>query len=144
MKECKIRIASVQDAEGLLKIYAPYVEKTAITFEYEVPTVAEFENRISRILERYLYLAAERDGELVGYAYAGPFKERAAYDWAVETTVYVRKDQKRTGIGRELYEMLGEHGDDPEEVRAFPEIRELAEEQFGLGDRSNDTRSEKR
>ena len=106
MKECKIRIVSVQDAEAILKIYAPYVEKTAITFEYEVPTVAEFENRISRVLERYPYLAAERDGELVGYAYAGPFKERAAYDWAVETTVYVRKDQKRTGIGRELYEML--------------------------------------
>lgn len=106
MKASKIRIATEQDAEALLEIYAPYVENTAITFEYSVPTVQEFTQRIRHVLERYPYLVAEREGKIAGYAYAGTFKERAAYDWSVETTVYVREDQKRTGVGRELYEML--------------------------------------
>lgn len=106
MEESRIRIATEQDAEALLEIYAPYVEKTAITFEYEVPTAEEFAGRIRHILGKYPYLVAEREGGIAGYAYAGPFKERAAYDWAVETTIYVREEQKKNGIGRELYEML--------------------------------------
>lgn len=106
MKASKIRIATEQDAEALLEIYAPYVENTAITFEYTVPTVQEFTQRIRHVLEKYPYLVAEREGKIAGYAYAGTFKERAAYDWSVETTVYVREDQKKTGVGRELYEML--------------------------------------
>ncbi|MGN0365631.1 MAG: GNAT family N-acetyltransferase [Suilimivivens sp.] len=106
MEDSTIRIATKQDAAKLLEIYAPYVEKTAITFEYTVPTVQEFENRITRTLEKYPYIVAERNGEIAGYAYAGAFKERAAYDWAVETTVYVRNDQRKTGIGRALYEAL--------------------------------------
>lgn len=106
MKNCRIRIATKQDAKKLVEIYAPYVEKTAITFEYDVPTVEEFEGRIENILKKYPYLVAERDGEIVGYAYAGTFYNRAAYDWAVETTVYVREDQKKTGIGKELYKAL--------------------------------------
>ena len=80
-------------------IYAPYVEKTAITFEYEVPTVQEFKNRIASTLKRYPYLAAIRDGRIIGYAYASQFKERSAYDWAVETSVYVSGDARRTGAG---------------------------------------------
>jgi len=106
MKSSRIRVATKQDAEELLKIYAPYVENTAITFEHTVPTVQEFAQRIHHVLEKYPYLIAEREGKIVGYTYAGTFKERAAYDWAVETTVYVREDQKKTGIGRELYEAL--------------------------------------
>lgn len=106
MESTKIRIATKQDAKKLVEIYAPYVEKTAITFEYEVPTVQEFERRIGHVLEKYPYLVAERNGEIVGYAYAGTFNERAAYDWAVETTVYVREDQKKTGVGRDLYAAL--------------------------------------
>lgn len=106
MKVSKIRIATEQDAEELLEIYAPYVENTAITFEYTVPTVQEFTQRIRHVLERYPYLVAQREGKIAGYAYAGTFKERAAYDWSVETTVYVRENQKKTGVGRELYEML--------------------------------------
>lgn len=106
MENSNIRIATKQDARELLEIYAPYVEKTAITFEYTVPTVQEFENRISRILEKYPYIVAEKNGRIVGYAYADAFKSRAAYDWAVETTIYVREDQQKTGIGRELYEAL--------------------------------------
>lgn len=105
-KEIVIRIAAEQDAEKLLEIYAPYVEKTAITFEYEVPSPEEFRYRIRHILEKYPYLAAERNGEIVGYAYAGSFHERAAYSWDAETTVYVREDQKKTGVGRKLYEAL--------------------------------------
>ncbi|MCM1176091.1 MAG: GNAT family N-acetyltransferase [Blautia sp.] len=102
----KIRIASEQDAQDLLAIYKYYVENTAITFEYTAPALQEFERRIRRILSKYPYIVAERDGEIIGYACAGTFKDRAAYDWAVETTVYVRADRQKTGVGRELYEAL--------------------------------------
>jgi len=118
MKRSRIRIATEQDAEELLEIYAPYVENTAITFEYTVPTVQEFAQRIHHVLEKYPYLIAEREDKIVGYAYAGTFKERAAYDWAVETTVYVREDQKKTGVGRALYEAL-------EKILALQNIQNL-------------------
>ena len=103
-----IRVASEEDAEELLEIYAPYVKNTAITFEYEVPTVEEFKKRINSILIRYPYLVAENDGEIVGYAYANMFHERKAYDWAVETSIYVKKNKKRAGIGNILYNALEE------------------------------------
>lgn len=106
MKNNSIRAATKQDAKELLEIYAPYVEKTAISFEYEVPSPEEFEQRIQNILKKYPYLVAERNGKIAGYAYAGPFKGRTAYDWAVETTVYVEQNQKRTGVGKALYEAL--------------------------------------
>lgn len=102
----RIRIADEQDAEALLNIYAPYVQKTAITFEYEVPSVREFAGRIRRTLEKYPYLAAEADGEIAGYAYAGAFQERAAYGWSAEATVYVKEGMKKAGVGRKLYESL--------------------------------------
>lgn len=102
----QIRIAAIEDAEALLAIYAPYVLHTAITFEYEVPTLPEFQNRIRHTLTRYPYLVAEQDGRLFGYAYAGPFHERAAYDWAVETSIYVDQACKGQGIGRQLYAAL--------------------------------------
>lgn len=91
------------DAEELLAIYAPYVEKTAITFEYEVPTLDEFRERIRNISVKYPYLKAVVDGRTCGYAYAGAFHERAAYAWSVETTVYVRENARGQGIGRALY-----------------------------------------
>ena len=102
----RIRVATPQDAGALLAIYAPYVTDTAITFEYEVPSLTEFRERIRHTLERYPYLVMEQDGEILGYAYAGPFKERAAYDWAVETTIYVKQGMKKQGIGRKLYQAL--------------------------------------
>ena len=74
-----IRPASPADAQVLLAIYAPYVEQTAITFEYDVPAAAEFTARIASTLEKYPYLVAEQDGVPVGYAYAGAFHERAAF-----------------------------------------------------------------
>ena len=101
-----IQVAQIADAKKLLAIYAPYVRETAITFEYEVPTIEEFAVRIAHTLERYPYLVAKYNGEIVGYAYAGPLHERPAYDWAVETTIYIRKDRQKTGVGKKLYEAL--------------------------------------
>ena len=107
-RQLRIRIATPEDAARLVAIYAPYVEQTAITFEYEVPSVEEFAGRIEHILEKYPYLVAEAEGEIVGYAYAGTFKARAAYDWSVETTIYVNQKKKRMGIGGKLYAALEE------------------------------------
>lgn len=105
----EVRLATPQDAEELLEIYRYYVEHTAITFEYETPSITEFRQRIKQTLKRYPYLAAvDGHGKIVGYAYASSFKNRAAYDWSVETTIYVDKDVKRQGIGKKLYETLEE------------------------------------
>lgn len=101
-----IRTASESDAEELLHIYAYYVENTAVSFEYQVPSVSEFKRRIGKTLEKYPYLVCEHDGTLVGYAYAGPFKEREAYARAVETTIYIARDERGKGFGRELYAAL--------------------------------------
>ncbi len=101
-----IRIAREEDWKGLLEIYAYYVEQTAVTFEYEVPSAEEFRERIRRTLRRYPYLTSETDGKITGYAYAGPLKERRAYDWSVETTIYIAKDARGHGIGRKLYTAL--------------------------------------
>ena len=102
----KIQNVTIEDAEELLEIYAPYVKNTAITFEYDVPSVEEFRQRIVNISDRYPYIKAVDNGQIVGYAYAGCFKDRRAYDWSVETTIYVRQDCKRMGIGRLLYDRL--------------------------------------
>ena len=101
-----IRAATPDDAAELLKIYEPYVRQTAITFEYNVPTVTEFKDRIKNTLSKYPYIVALRDNEIVGYAYAGEFKSRQAYDWAVETSVYVKMTARRSGIGKLLYSTL--------------------------------------
>ncbi len=98
-----LRVVTPDDAAALLAIYAPYVRTTAVTFEYEVPSEAEFRARIRGIQERYPYLAAVADGEIAGYAYAGPFQARAAYGWAAETTVYVARERRRRGVGSRLY-----------------------------------------
>lgn len=196
-EEIRIRIATETDAEELLRIYAPYVQKTAITFEYEVPTPEEFRRRIRTVLEKYPYLVAVSDGEIWGYAYAGPFHSRAAYAWGVETSIYVDSSKKRCGVGGKLHQTLetvlreqgilnlnaciaypreedeylnknsvefhahlgyrmvgefdscgykfnrwynmvwmekhiGEHVENPTSVRAFPQIRELIEERYGI------------
>lgn len=100
----EIRKATEADAEALLGIYAPYVERTAITFEYDVPTVEEFRRRISAIGGGYPYIVAADDGgKALGYAYAHEFYGRAAYRRSVETSVYVDAAARRQGIGRRLY-----------------------------------------
>lgn len=106
MNSVKIRMATEADAKALLAIYKPYVEHTVISFEYEVPSEEEFRSRIAHTLEKYPYLVAEKEGKILGYAYASPFKTRAAYDWAVETTIYLDEASKGLGIGRLLYETL--------------------------------------
>ena len=102
----QIRVATKEDAEALLAIYAPYVEETAITFEYEVPSIEEFRCRIQETLKKYPYLVAEKNRRIVGYAYAGAFHARPAYDWAVETSIYVAEDAPRSGAGGTLYRAL--------------------------------------
>lgn len=102
----KIRLATLNDAPALLKIYAPYVEQTAITFEYSVPTLEEFRTRVADILPKYPYLVAEENNEILGYAYASAFKTRAAYAWSVETSIYVKMGIHKQGIGTALYEAL--------------------------------------
>lgn len=101
-----IRRASIEDSERLLEIYAYYVEKTAITFEYDVPTLDEFQNRMTNTMERYPYLVIERGGVVMGYAYAGAFVGRAAYDWSCELTIYVDFSEQRKGLGGEIYAAL--------------------------------------
>lgn len=104
--DVRIRTATIEDAEELLGIYEYYIKNTAVTFEYEVPSVEEFQGRISHILEHYPYLVAEADGEIIGYSYAGRFHPRAAFSWDVEMTVYLKHGTQRAGIGRKLYTLM--------------------------------------
>lgn len=104
--EVRIRTATEEDAEAIWKIYRYYVQNTAITFEYSVPAPEEFRFRIVNTLKKYPYLVAKRDEQICGYAYAGAFIGRAAYDWSAETTIYLDPDCVKTGIGRKLYEAL--------------------------------------
>ena len=106
MSELKIRDVKIEDAARLVEIYGPYVQNTAISFEYEVPTVAEFENRIKTITKKYPYLVCERDGKIIGYVYASPYSSREAYDWTADTSIYIDKDCRRCGAGSLLYREL--------------------------------------
>ena len=101
-----IREAKLADCRRLLEIYAYYVTDTAITFETEVPELAEFRRRMEMVQQWYPYLVAEANGQIVGYAYASAFHPRAAYAWAAESTVYVDRECRHGGIGRSLYEAL--------------------------------------
>ena len=105
---CKIRLARPQDAEELLEIFRPYVLETAVAFNYEPPTLEEFRDTMEDRLRRYPYLVAETEEGLMGYAYASPFKARAAYDWAVETSIYVKQGHPGQGYGRLLHDRLEE------------------------------------
>ena len=102
MQNITIRNATLADAPRILEIYAYYVEHTVITFEYDVPSLAEFEDRMRDIMKKYPYLVIERDGRIEGYAYAHAFVGRAAYDWATELTIYLDHDARRGGMGRIL------------------------------------------
>ena len=102
----RVRIAVPEDAASLAEIYAPYVTDTSITFEYEVPGAEEFAERIRETLKKYPYLVADEEGIIQGYAYASPFKARAAYVWSVETSIYISPSAKHRGIGTALYREL--------------------------------------
>jgi len=98
-----------RDAAACAAIYAPYVEQTAISFEARPPDALEMEARISRCVATHPWLVAESGGEVVGYAYACPHRERAAYRWAADVSVYVASNRRGEGLGRSLYERLFVH-----------------------------------
>lgn len=104
--EMRIRAATPEDAGALLEIYRPYAEKTAISFEWECPTVGEFRRRICHTRERFPYLVAQREGELLGYAYLSAFHTRPAYGWGAETTIYLKEGCLKQGVGKALYTAL--------------------------------------
>lgn len=108
MDDIRIEVVNPQDAAELLAIYAPYVETTTVTFEYDVPTLQDFTGRVESTLPKYPYLKAVRGEEILGYAYAGAFHVRAAYGWAATASIYVRQDARRGGLGRMLYTALEE------------------------------------
>ncbi|MBV4440631.1 MAG: GNAT family N-acetyltransferase [Clostridium tyrobutyricum] len=108
MTNITIRMATEADAKEILDIYVPYVNNTAISFEYDVPSVEEFTDRIINISKQYPYIVAIDSNRIIGYAYASSFNKRVAYDWAVETTIYLRQNCRGKGIGRKLYLALEE------------------------------------
>jgi phosphinothricin acetyltransferase len=102
----RIRCAEVADAKGILAIYAPIVRDTVISFEIEPPSLGEMQARIETTLTKLPWLVAESDGGIAGYAYASRHRERAAYQWSVDVSVYVAPDARRRGVGRGLYKPL--------------------------------------
>jgi len=101
-----IRSAQISDAPHLLAIYTPYVQNTAISFEYDPPSLTEFESRICTVTERFPYLVAEDKGEILGYAYAAPFHPRKAFMISAEVSIYIDTRCRRNGIGQALYREL--------------------------------------
>jgi L-amino acid N-acyltransferase YncA len=101
-----IRHATASDAGAICRIYNPYVETTAISFEEEPVDAATMAGRIAEIQRAHAWFVAEVDGDVAGYAYASPWRARPAYRHAVETTVYVAQGRTRSGLGRALYQAL--------------------------------------
>lgn len=108
MNDIIFKDVTESDALALLNIYKYYVEHTAISFEWTTPTEEDFRARIRHITEKYPYIAAVRDGNIIGYAYAASFKDRTAYDWSVETTIYLDRHVRHQGAGKQLYLKLEE------------------------------------
>lgn len=106
IKSIVFRLVRIDDAEKLVEIYAPYVENTNITFEYEVPTIEEFKKRINKITPKFPYIVACIGDEIVGYTYASTFRERRAYNWCVETSIYINERYQGRKIGELLYTKL--------------------------------------
>ena len=102
----KIELVQLSDAEDILAIYTPYIKNTVITFEYEVPSLQSFQDRISSIYKTYPYLVYRIDGEIAGYAYASSYRSRAAFQWDVETSIYLNEKFQGKGIATKLYEVL--------------------------------------
>lgn len=105
-QQITIRRATESDADGCLAIYQPFVETTAVSFETTVPTTDEFAARIAKSLSAWTWLVAYQDGCCVAYAYGHSHRERAAYRWSAEVTIYVDVNHRKRGVGRRLYEQL--------------------------------------
>ncbi|URZ05655.1 GNAT family N-acetyltransferase [Clostridium felsineum] len=101
-----IRIVRDCDIKEILNIYKPFIENTAITFDYEVPSIESFKDKVIGISKKYIYLVCEIDDKIVGYSYASTFNERAAYDWAVDLSIYVDDRYQKRGVGKALYYTL--------------------------------------
>jgi L-amino acid N-acyltransferase YncA len=101
-----IRTLQEADAPAMLAIYRHYVEATAISFEEEVPSIEDYAARVGKYVAGWAGVVAEVDGRVTGYAYGSSHRERAAYRWSVETTVYVAPGAQRSGVGRRLYGAL--------------------------------------
>lgn len=102
----QIRLATPEDAAGILAIYAPYIQNTSYTFETEVPSVQEFAERIRSYLVNWPWLVWEEEGKVAGYAYGARYRERVAYQWCTESSIYMHDDFQKAGIGRRLYATL--------------------------------------
>ena len=102
----QIRIANKDDSPALAEIYAPIVERTHISFELEPPDADEMGRRMAKALDKHVGLVAEEAGQVIGYAYASNYREKPAYRWSTETTIYVRDGIRTKGIGRSLYGAL--------------------------------------
>lgn len=104
-----IRFAEpARDAQEILSIYAPYIQKTAITFETEIPSPESFRQRVMEIAQQFPYLVLEEDGEMIGYAYAHRQAERAAFAWNAELSIYLKEGFTGRGLGMPLYSLLEE------------------------------------
>ena len=103
-----IRDARRSDVPAMLAIYAPFVEHTAVSFEYDVPTEAEFARRLEEHQAAFPWLVCEENGRVMGYAYAGRAFERAAYGWNAEISCYLAPELRGRGVGRRLYARIEE------------------------------------
>ena len=106
MSEVKIRVAEIGDAEKILEIYSPYVDRTAVSFEYDLPSIEKFRQRMKHIQKRFPFLVATIDDEIVGFAYTHLFSDREAYKFCLEVSIYLHQDFQRQGIGKLLYEKI--------------------------------------
>lgn len=104
MSGLHIRLAALEDAAQIQAIYAPAVTDSAISFEQRAPDAAEIARRIAEVTETYPWVVADRRGEIVGYAYARRWRGRAAYDWDVEITAFVKPGNEGRGIGGAMYQ----------------------------------------
>ena len=101
-----VRVATVDDIPEILNIYAPYIETSTATFEYDVPCLRSFTQRFLTVTEQFPWLVWEEDGKILGYAYASRPYERAAFSWCAEPSVYLRPEAQGKGIAKKLYEAL--------------------------------------
>ena len=104
----EMKLVDLEDSEGILNVYAPYIKNTAITFETEIPSKKDFWIRVKTLSDKYPYLVVKDQDEIIGYAYASPFHERAAYKWDVDWSVYIKEEYHGKHIATLLFEALKE------------------------------------
>ena len=101
-----IRLATLEDAPAIAAIYRPYVEDSIVSFELVAPSKATMRERMAKVLARLPWLVYELEGTVIGYAHASPHRDRAAYQWSVDVSVYLHRGLQRRGLGRALYTEL--------------------------------------